>query len=231
VTLTVSPRHSGWRPIWSGLLLVVAAVFILGALAREGWCADPDPLAVPTASRLYAEAASVFTSSGRDDLFGGSYVGQLGLGRWGLAVLGEASGLPGSFNGQDPKTFRSFEGYGLVSRYFFGDFRAAAIGAGVVGGSSLAFKKDNTGVVTTPHQLTLGGCLILAWPSGTVHGCGGQHQVLSGLAFFGRIRIDLTKHLSFVAKGGAGRSVAVPVGLPPKTNAWVSIGFGVLAAE
>jgi hypothetical protein len=207
----------------------VRVLLVLAFASRCVAQTAPDPLAAPTYSRVYAIGERVFDAGAATDLASAMYVGQLGVGRAALTVRGRVSGLPGTFDSGDIKTYRSLEGE-FLPNYVFAGGGGVFLSAGPLIGSSLSFDTKGA-IVTTPHQFTLGACGLLNGPGVAAVVCLGQHQALSGFAGMGTLHIAMTKYVSFIADGGVGRACATTSAPGSCSSKFLRLGFAVQVAE
>ncbi len=103
----------------------LALLFLAASVAAQEVKPAPaeDPAHAPTFLGVYAwkqalwqyvpDAEGTYRSS-RGDPWGGRVVGGLGLGRWGVDLRLDVSGLKDEFSLEDPETFQTFETYGAA---------------------------------------------------------------------------------------------------------------------
>lgn len=173
-----------------------AALILFGVYIDPVW-AQVDPLAASTFVHSYGTRESVWITSpaGRTDLFGARLHAQLGVGRLGVALRGAASGLPGTFDGKDTRTYHSIEGYAAV-HYNFVASGPALVSAAVIVGRSMAF--DTPSTVTKPGSLTVAGGLGISAPRAYAMLGVGSHQNLRGLAVIGTVQLPLAGNVALI---------------------------------
>lgn len=201
-----APRFNGRlfsQSFWSHPALVaarkavgraLAALILFGVYTDPAW-AQVDPLAASTFVHSYATRESVWLTTGRTDLFGARLHAQLGVGRLGVAVRAAASGLPGTFDGKDTRTYHSVEGY-VAAHFNVASAGTALVAAAVLAGRSLSF--DTTATVTKPGSLTIAGGMAISAPKTYAVLAVGAHQNLRGLAVLGTVQLPLAGNVGLI---------------------------------
>jgi hypothetical protein len=202
------------KPFRPGILVVLLLLTVVGLF----WCPNThaqDALAAETFVRTYATRESVWTASGRTDLFGARLHSQLGLGHLGVGIRGAASGLPGTFDSKDTKTYHSLEAY-LEAHYNLATSGTATLAAAVLGGRSTSFDTAQS-VVTQPNGATVGAGLVVAAPKAYALLAFGRHQNIRGFAVLGTVQIPMAGNVSLVADFAAGG----------RSQSFARVGFAV----
>jgi hypothetical protein len=168
------------RKLEIAVLFLVLAAGVAGA--QEPGTPAPDPLAVTSAAEgwIWAERSWAPPAEAKD-LAGGRFQALLGVGRWGVAVRGDVSGLPGTFDISKLQTFRSAQALLGVHRNLYG---VGSIQLGVAGGfgGAVPLVVEDGSRPRLPHTFTAGIGLRAAAPGWWVYAAAGQHYAVPGVS-------------------------------------------------
>lgn len=145
------------------------------------------------------------------DLAGGRVQGMLGAGRWGIALRGDFSGLPGEFAVDKIQTFRTIEAHLGVHRNLAA-LNGVQVGVAVGAGLAVSLEAGDDGLPPkTPNNFTAGAGLRAAGKGWWVYMMFGQHQALPGFAAVGTYQVkisDRTAAVGTFAYGAQQRYIA-----------------------
>jgi hypothetical protein len=237
------PRTPGWEAamarnkLYRGLGVaagaLVLALLCCAAPAAAQAPQAPDPLAAETFASAYLWKEKLWSSSSDPaDRWGGRVVGQVGLGRWGLALRGDVGGLPDTFNLQDPATFQALQIYVAVHRNLAGfapkdpTTYGVALGVTAIAGTVLDLEGDDPTSPPLRGRFTAGAGLRMAgWDSRGNAAVGylavGTFEALGGLCVFGTVHLPLTSRLTFMGDAAVSRD----------GHAYARLAMGVTLAE
>lgn len=145
------------------------------------------------------------------DLAGGRVQGMLGAGRWGIAIRGDFSGLPGEFAVDKIQTFRTIEAHLGVHRNLAA-VNGVQVGVAAGVGLAVSLEAGDDGLPPkTPNNYTAGVGARAAGKGWWVYLMFGQHQALPGFAAVGTYQVkisDRTAAVGTFAYGAQQRYIA-----------------------
>jgi len=145
------------------------------------------------------------------DLAGGRVQMLLGVGKWGFAVRGDASGMPGEFSTEKFQTFRTLEAH-LGIHYNVAASQGVQVGAAVGTGLAVSLEQGEDGLPPkTPNNFSYGAGLRIAGNGWWAYLMGGQYQALPGFSAIGTYQIKMSDRTAMVgtfAYGAQQRYVA-----------------------
>jgi hypothetical protein len=145
------------------------------------------------------------------DLAGGRVQAILGVGRWGFAARGDASGLPGEFATDKLQTFRTLEVHLSAHRNLLG-VNGVQVGPAVGTGLALALEQGPDGLPPkTPNNFSYGAGMRIAGKGWWAYLMAGQHQALPGFAAITTYQVKMNERTAMVgtfAYGGQQKYIA-----------------------
>lgn len=171
-----------------------------------------DPLAQASGAEGYVWAMRYWAPPAEPrDLAGGRVQALMGVGRWGFALRGDASGLPGEFETGKLETFRSLEAHLGVHRNLAAG-AGAQIGAAIGAGLAVSLERGEDGLPPkTPNNFSYGAGLRAAGKGWWLYLMAGQHQALPGFACIGTYQVKISDRVAAVgtfAYGAQQRYIA-----------------------
>jgi hypothetical protein len=207
------------RKLLIALMLVLMATVAFAQLPPvpdiPGAAAAPmssDPLAQSSGGEGWVWAMRYWAPPAEPrDLAGGRVQAMLGVGRWGFAVRGDASGLPGEFEASKIQTFRTLEGHLGVHRNVAAA-QGVQVGIAVGVGLAVSLEQGEDGLPPkTPNNFSAGAGLRAAGKGWWIYLMGGQHQALPGFAAIGTYQVKMSERTAMVgtfAYGAQQRYIA-----------------------
>jgi hypothetical protein len=145
------------------------------------------------------------------DLAGGRVQGMLGVGRWGFALRGDASGMPGEFAVDKIQTFRTIEANIGVHRNLAAA-QGIQVGAAIGAGLAVSLEQGEDGLPPkTPNNFSYGVGGRAAGKGWWVYLMVGQHQALPGFSAICTYQVkisDRTAAVGTMAYGAQQRYIA-----------------------
>lgn len=199
------------------LLVLLSLSMIASPCMAQDFVSQPDPTVIdPLAQKSGAEGwvwAMRYWAPPAEprDLAGGRIQALLGNGRWGYAIRGDFSGLPGEFEVDKLQTFRTLEAHLGVHRNVAAS-QGVQIGVAVGAGLAVSLERGPDGLPpTTPNNFSYGAGLRAAGKGWWFYLMGGQHQALPGFAAIGTYQVRLSDRTAAVgtfAYGAQQRYIA-----------------------
>lgn len=132
------------------------------------------------------------------DLAGGRVQAMLGAGRWGLAIRGDASGLPGEFAVDKIQTFRTLEVHLGIHRNLAAT-NGVQIGVAVGAGLAVSLEQGEDGLPPkTANPASYGAGLRVAGKGWWVYVMGGQYQALPGFSAISTYQVKMSDRTAMV---------------------------------
>ncbi len=186
---------------------MIATLLLAVALQAPAVEAPPkDPLATTSAAEgwIWAERAWAPPAEARD-LTGGRFQALLGLGPWGVAVRGDVSGLPGTFDVSKTQTYRSAQALVAVHRNVYATSGIQfGLAAGV--GAAVPLVVEESGERPRLRHTVMGGAgLRVASPGWWAYGSVGQHYAIQGIAGILVYQVRTSERTAAVGTFAVGR--------------------------
>jgi len=187
------------------------AALILAAALQAAPPVEPapvvlDPLAVSSAAEgwIWAERSWAPPAEAKD-LAGGRFQAILGLGRWGVAVRGDVSGLPGKFDINKLETFRTAQALLGVHRnlYAYSGLQIGAVAG--FGGAVPLVAEDGGARPKMAHAFTAGIGARVSAPGWWVYAAAGQHYAVPGVAGILVYQVKTSSRTAAVGTFAVGR--------------------------
>jgi hypothetical protein len=165
-----------------------------------------DPLATASAAEgwIWAERSWAPPAEAKD-LAGGRFQALLGLGRWGVAVRGDVSGLPGTFDVSKTQTYRSAQALVGVHRNLYATSGIQlGVAAGFGGAVPLVVEAGERPKM--PHTFTAGLGIRAAAPGWWVYATAGQHYAVPGVSGILVYQVRTSERTAAVGTFAVGRT-------------------------
>jgi len=165
-----------------------------------------DPLAQKSAAEGWIWAERTWSPPAvPEDIAGGRFQALLGIGRWGVGLRGDVSGMPGKFDVNDVRTFRAAGAYVAAHRNLAALPGGIQFGVTAGGGAAvpLVLPEGSTKPVTA-HAATWGAGARIAGPGWWAYLVIGQNQALPGTSGTLMYQVRLSSRTSAVGTFGIG---------------------------